>query len=119
MSILFFTYMRDSPPYIPRTVHERQRAAFGHVLAVRLRADPALLDRGRARIAQWMRDVASPTRSVAAWHALCACRDLDGVLEALEAATEFADEMRASHPFLGILSEADMIEIRRRVRSEP
>ena len=42
-----------------------------------------------------------------------------GVLEALEAATEFADEMRASHPFLGILSEADVIEIRRRVRSEP
>jgi len=111
--------MRESPPFSPRTVHERQRGAFGHALAVRLRADPALLDCGRARIAQWMRDATPPTRSVAAWHALCVCRDLDGVLEALEAATEFADAMRASHPFLGILSEADVIEIRRRVRSEP
>jgi hypothetical protein len=110
--------MRASPPFTPTTVHERQRAAFGRALAARIRADPSLLVAGQARAACWASDASgTPPRSVVEWLTLCTQQDIAGVLTALEAETEYADEMRASHPFLGVLTDEEVAAIRCSVRA--
>ena len=46
--------IRESPAFAPRTMHARQRVAFGVALAADIRSNPALLERGVTTAARWM-----------------------------------------------------------------
>jgi hypothetical protein len=48
---------------------------------------------------------------------LCGARDLDGVLLALEAMTEYADQLRASRPFIGLRGDVEVDAICTRIRT--
>ena len=70
----FLVYIRESPPFIPRTVHERQRAAFGLEERRRLRRLNAVLFRQLSSVRQ--RDV-RPRAAVSDATAAAPARVLD------------------------------------------
>ena len=111
--------IRESAAFTPETLHERQRVGFGVALAAQLCATPALLERGVTTAMRWIGDGnAHVPRSLRGWQVLCTAGDVDTVLLALEAMTEYADELRVSHPLVGILDDGDVAVISARARGE-
>ena len=111
--------MRESLTLRPRTMEERERSAVGAALSVHLCADPTLLERGAATPARWIAEQGtSVPPSLRDWQVLCLAGDMDSVLSVLHVWTEYADAMRASHPFVDILNETEMAAIQARVRAE-
>ncbi len=87
-------------------------------VAARLRAAPALLDTARANLARWSRqnaDAPSLLRCYAEWQNILT-RPLDDVCDLLCADTEAAQRLRQNSPFAGILSAAEVWEVKRQFR---
>ncbi len=103
----------------PHELAERTSLALHRVVGDRLRADAALLERARERVAGWRR-----TGSVAACYADEWQRLLDAGLDAVCAVLEEPDEercrdLRRVSPFAGVLSSAERWRIWRRVHGRP
>ena len=111
--------IRESPIHRPQTLEERERLAFGLTLSEHIYADPTILEHGAATAAQWIGEGGPDVpRSVRDWEVLCRSGDIDSVQWALLTFSEYADEMRASLPFVGIVADAEAAAIRARVRAE-
>ena len=90
---------------------DQRSLAFDRLIAKKLRANPALVEKARINLARWLK--ASDPRSaldLAEWQRL-----LDGpfpeLLAMLEATDERATRLRQSSPFCGILTPAERIAI--------
>lgn len=87
-------------------------------VATRLRERPAFLELARRNLERWTkRNADSPSllRCYAEWQSLLA-RPLEEVLDLLCAETDEGQRLRQSSPFAGILSPAEVWEIKREVR---
>ena len=84
-------------------------------VAERLRADPALLDRARARVTGWLRDGSVAGAYAQAWEAALAL-PVDAVAHLLTDPGERARQLRQTSPFAGALDPRTRWSIWRRVR---
>jgi len=94
----------------PHELHDRRSLAIHQLIAERIRADPSLLDRARARVTEWQRSCTMNPKYPSAWAAL-----LDGsvekLIEVLLDPGEAATELRHVSPFAGIVD----VETRNRI----
>jgi len=102
-------------------MHELQDAIsleLARRAAARLRESPALLDVARANLSRWSRqNSGSPSllRCYAEWQGILA-RPVDEICDLLCAETDDARRMRQNSPFAGILSPAQVWEIKTECR---
>jgi hypothetical protein len=82
---------------------ERRSLAMHRAIADRLRADPALIDKARARVAAWRANGEVHTDYVDAWERLLALC-LDELCAQLVDPGEHARALRQVSPFAGVLS---------------
>lgn len=86
-------------------------------VARQIRANPAMLDRARANIVRWQRQLGgSAARDLDVWSTILA-GPLENILATMVARTEEGDRLRQSSPFCGIMSQARRMEIFREVYS--
>ena len=89
---------------------------LGRCVAGRLRLRPEVLEVGRANLARWSRQNASAPallRCYAEWQSILD-RPLEDICDLLCAETEDARRLRQNSPFAGVLSPAEVWEIKSR-----
>jgi hypothetical protein len=82
----------------------------------RVAADPSLLDRARARVAEWRRERSVAELYVEAWEAVLALPLPELTSRVLDSTQEAIDRRQVS-PFAGILPPRERWEILRQARS--
>jgi hypothetical protein len=95
-----------------QTVHsdhsrlDERSLAMHQLIAAKVRADPAMLDKARENVRRWQASDGSPTPALAEWAQI-----LDGptnkIAQFLVERSERATRLRQSSPFAGILTEAE------------
>ena len=100
---------------------DERSLAFGRLIAARVVADPALVDRARATLRRWMLTCSPGVRvTFDEW-----MRTLDGpiggVLDLLTSGDERATRLRQSNPFVGVLTTGERHDVIRQFadRHEP
>jgi hypothetical protein len=89
-----------------RLIDERS-LAFSRLIASKVRADPALVQRAHANLERWLRDCSERSRpALLEWHGLLAS-PLDELLSALTSPEERAVRLRQSSPFAGFLTPGE------------
>ena len=94
---------------------EERSIALHAAVAVRLRAEPSLLEPVRARVATWLRDGSVHAEYARAWAAILT-RPLTEILPVLTDPGEHARALRQVTPFTGILAQEERLRIRAEVR---
>jgi hypothetical protein len=90
-------------------------------VADRLRRDPELLEIARANLARWTRQnasVGSLLRCYAEWEALLS-RPVEEICDLLCSDADDAQRLRQNSPFAGVLSPAEVWEIKARFHHAP
>jgi hypothetical protein len=101
--------------------HELQDAVsleLARRVAARLRESPALVDVARANLSRWSRqnsNAPSLLRCYTEWQDLLA-RSVEEICEILCAETDEAQRLRQNSPFAGILSPAEVWEMKNELR---
>lgn len=94
---------------------ERFSLRLHEEVAQHIRANPALLDRARANITRWKRQLGqSASRDLDIWSSILT-GPLEDILSMMVARTEKGDRLRQSSPFCGIISQARRMELFREV----
>ncbi|HKM64282.1 MAG TPA: hypothetical protein VJY39_17510 [Acidisphaera sp.] len=84
-----------------------ERSLAMHLLvAEKLRANPALLERALQTLRRWRESGGSPAPALAEWEHVLS-RPIDQVTAFLSERSERAGRLRQSSPFAGILTEAE------------
>jgi hypothetical protein len=94
---------------------EERSVAYHRVVAERLPNQPALLDRARRRVQDWLASGPAAPASAARWAALLA-GDMSSIAAFLVERSEQADELRQSSPFAGALDPRERWRIWRATR---
>jgi hypothetical protein len=85
---------------------DERSLAMHQLIAAKVQADPALLDKARENVRRWQASDGSPKLALAEWEQI-----LDGpsnqVAQFLAERSERATRLRQSSPFAGILTEAE------------
>ena len=93
-----------------RLIDERS-LAFDRLIAAKLRAEPALVEKARGILARWLETGSARARpALLEWQRLLS-GPLDELLVILEAADERATRLRQSSPFCGILTQEERFHI--------
>ena len=101
------TWMKDH-----RLIDERS-LAFDRLIAAKLRAEPALIEKARGNLARWLETCSDRARpALLEWQGLVD-GPFDELLVLLEATDERATRLRQSSPFCGILTEDERLGILR------
>lgn len=95
---------------------EERSVALHAAVAERLRADPAVLVRARARVAGWLREGPTHPRYAAAWAELLE-RPVDDVCAALVERSERMSALRQCTPFAGVVDARHRWRIWREARA--
>lgn len=94
------------PIYSDHSRVDERSLAMHRLIAEKVRADPALLDKARENLRRWQKTEGSPSLTLAEWENI-----LSGpaarVAQFLEERSERATRLRQSSPFAGILTEAE------------
>ncbi len=105
----------------PHELHDRRSLAIHVVIARRIQADPGLLGKARARVAEWQRSRTMNPKYPRAWAALLH-GPLETLIEVLLDPGEAATALRHVSPFAGIVEAEtrDRIwrEVKERLESE-
>ena len=99
----------------PHELHDRRSRAIHELIAERIRADPGLLEKPRARVAEWQRSCTMNPKYPRAWAELLG-GPLDKLIEVLLDPGEAATELRHVSPFAGIVEMATRDRIWREVK---
>jgi hypothetical protein len=94
---------------------ERRSLELHRAVAERLRADPALVERARDRVARWLREGTVARPYAEAWQAALG-RPLEELAGFLVDPGEHACRMRQTSPFAGVLDPRTRWSIWRRAR---
>lgn len=97
---------------------DRVSLEIARQVAGRVRRHPELVDLARANLARWARqNAATPSllRCYAEWQAILS-RPMDEVCERLCAETDEGQRLRQNSPFVGVLSPAEVWDIKARIR---
>lgn len=89
---------------------DERSLALHRLIAGKVRADPALLDKVRANLRRWQESSDPPSLAFAEW-ALILTGPADQVAQFLEKRSERAIRLRQSSPFCGILTEAERRDV--------
>lgn len=89
--------------------------ALHRAVAERVRTDPAVLERARARVATWLRDGTVHREWAEAWRQILEA-DAEGCARALVERSERMDDLRQVSPFAGALDPRERWGILRRSR---
>jgi hypothetical protein len=93
---------------------EERSLALHHLVAERLPADPALLERARTRVARWLVDGAVARPAAEAWRVVLE-GPIEQVIATLTDTAERARRLRRSSPFAGAIDPRTRWEVWRRV----
>jgi transposase InsO family protein len=100
-----------------RTAELRSIALHG-IVAQRAEEDPEVLDRARARVAEWLTQGGPvDARYARRWEELLA-RPAEQILTALVADTEEMRDLRQCSPFSGVVTPAERWRVIREVRED-
>jgi hypothetical protein len=88
-----------------RRVDERS-LAMHRLIARKVLADPALLDKARENVRRWQKIDGSPKLALVEWEQILS-GDAHQVAQFLSEQSERANRLRQSSPFPGILTEAE------------
>jgi len=94
---------------------EKRSLELHRAVAERLRADPALVERARDRVARWLCDGTVAKPYAEAWRAVLG-RPLAELTSFLLDPGEEACRMRQTSPFAGVLAPRERWDILRRMR---
>jgi hypothetical protein len=94
---------------------EQRSLELHRAVAERLRADPALVERARDRVARWLRDGTVARPYAEAWQTVLG-RPLEELTGFLVDPGEEASRMRQTSPFAGVLAPRERWDILRRMR---
>lgn len=92
-----------------RRLDERS-LALHRLVAERVLADPALLDRARANVRRWQESRGSPSFALAEWEQILS-GPVGQVARFLVERSDKATRLRQSSPFTGILTEAERLAV--------
>ena len=76
------------------------------LVAAKLQADPALLDKARGNLRRWQESEGSPKLALAEWEQLLG-GPVSQVTQFITERSEHATRLRQSSPFAGILTEGE------------
>jgi hypothetical protein len=76
------------------------------LIAAKVLANPALLDKARNNLRRWQQMEGSPTLALAEWEQILS-GSTDQIAQFLTERSERATRLRQSSPFAGVLSEAE------------
>jgi hypothetical protein len=94
---------------------EEASLALHAIVAQRIRADAAVLDRARRRVDEWLRDGSVARVYADAWREVLS-RPIDDVARLLEDRGERARQLRQTSPFAGAIAPRTRWEVWRRYR---
>ncbi len=94
------------PVYSDHIRLDERSLALHRLIARKVQADPALLDKARANLRRWQESNDSPSLAFAEW-AQILTSPVDQVAQFLKERSERATRLRQSSPFCGILTEAE------------
>jgi hypothetical protein len=94
------------PLYSDHSRLDERSLALHRLVARKVQADPALLDKARGNIRRWQEANESPSQALAEWQQILS-GGADQVAAFLVERSERATRLRQSSPFAGILTEAE------------
>ena len=97
---------------------EARSLELHRLVAERLRTHPEVLDKARARVADWLRTGAVSQRWAAAWADVLS-RPLPEIIGVLVDPGANACDLRQSSPFAGVLSPSERWDALRRLSTRP
>src|SRR2546430_471570 len=86
---------------------DQRSLAFDRVIAAKLRANPALVEKARRNLNRWLASAAPAVRPALREWQLLLDGPLDTLLFTLESADQRSTRLRQSSPFCGILTPAE------------
>jgi hypothetical protein len=92
--------------YSDHTRINERSLAMHRLVAEKVRANPALLDKARQNLRRWQNTEGSPSLTLAEWENILS-GPVAHVAQFLEERSERATRLRQSSPFAGILTEAE------------
>ena len=98
--------MDMGPVYSDHTRLDERSLALHRLIARKLAANPALLDKARENLRRWQKSSNSPSLAFAEW-AQILTNPVDQVAQLLEERSERATRLRQSSPFCGILTKTE------------
>jgi hypothetical protein len=101
----------------PHELHDRRSLAIHALIAERIRADPGLLEKPRARVAEWQRSCTMNPKYPKAWAELLA-GPVERLIEVLLDPGEAATELRHVSPFAGIIDTETRDRVWREVKEQ-
>jgi hypothetical protein len=99
----------------PSRLDYERSLALHEAIALRLRAEPGILDRARARVEEWITRGGRSTPLLLRWREVLAGSAAD-VAEVLSNPSEDAAWLRSASPFAGALDPRTRLAILRQVR---
>jgi hypothetical protein len=86
---------------------DERSLALHRLVAEKISADPALLDKARANVRRWQAASGEPSLALSEWEHILDAAPVDEVVALLIERSERATRLRQSSPFAGILTEAE------------
>jgi hypothetical protein len=96
---------------------QQRSLAYHRVIADRLRCDPAILEKARARVGDWIHRSRTPPFYAPQWREVLS-RDIEAITAFLVDDDELARELRRSSPFAGALTADERWRIWRQVAEQ-
>jgi hypothetical protein len=100
--------------------HDRVSLELARRIASRLCADPTLIDLARANLDRWSennKNASGLLRCYDEWRQILD-QPLDQIIATLTAETDESQRLRQNSPFTGILTQDEVLEIKRRLRDD-
>jgi hypothetical protein len=94
------------PVYSDHGRLDERSLAMHQLIAAKVQADPALLDKARENVRRWQADEGSPKLALAEWEQIL-IGSINQIVQFLVERSERATRLRQSSPFAGILTEAE------------
>ena len=98
------------PIYSDHTRLDERSLALHQLVAQKVLAAPALLDKARENLRRWQETSGGPSLALAEWEQILGGH-VDQVAQFLTERSEKATRLRQSSPFCGILTEAERLAI--------
>jgi len=86
---------------------DERSLALHRLVAEKISADPALLDKARANVRRWQAASGEPSLALSEWEQILDASPVDEVIALLVERSERATRLRQSSPFAGILTEPE------------
>lgn len=109
---------RHAPGVTREDLAERRSRALHRAIAQRIRHDPTVVPRARARVLEWRANGGAHAHYCDAWEAVLD-RPTDAIVAFLESEGDLACELRQVSPFAGVLDARERWRVLRELKVAP